>query len=100
VPTCGFQISLAVNLQPRLDTSPDPEQNPLWNGTEGLMGPQEHRVERRLAAIFAADVAGYSHLMSQDEVRTLQALTAHREIMDHLIAEHGGRIVNLDSELW
>jgi len=32
--------------------------------------------------------------MSVDEVGTLRALTAHREIMDRLIAEHGGRIVN------
>ena len=40
------------------------------------MGPQEHRVERRLAAIFAADVAGYSRLMGQDEVGTLRTLTA------------------------
>src|SRR5215217_7568057 len=55
---------------------------------------QEHRVERRLAAIFAADVAGYSRLMSQDELGTLRTLTAHREIMDRLIAEHGGRIAN------
>ena len=58
------------------------------------MGPQEHRVERRLAAIFAADVAGYSRLMEQDEVGTLRTLTAYREIMDRLIAEHGGRIAN------
>ena len=58
------------------------------------MGPQEHKVERRLAAIFAADVAGYSRLMSQDEVGTLRILTAHREIMDRLIAEHRGRIAN------
>src|SRR5215208_4238551 len=58
------------------------------------MGPQEHRVERRLAAIFAADVAGYSRLMSQDEVGTLRALTSHREVMDALITEHGGRIAN------
>ena len=42
------------------------------------MGPQEHKVERRLAAIFAADVAGYSRLMEQDEVGTLRTLTAHR----------------------
>jgi adenylate cyclase len=52
------------------------------------------RVERRLAAIFAADVAGYSRLMDDDEVETLRALTAHREIMDRLIAQHGGRIAN------
>ena len=58
------------------------------------MGPQEHRVERRLAAIFAADVAGYSRLMGQDEVGTLRTLTACREIMDRLIVEHGGRIAN------
>ena len=36
----------------------------IWNGTESPMGPQEHKIERRLAAIFAADVAGYSRLMS------------------------------------
>ena len=59
------------------------------------MQPQkEQRVERRLAAIFAADVAGYSRLMSQDEAGTLRALAAAREVMDGLIAEHGGRIAN------
>ncbi len=58
------------------------------------MGPQEHKVERRLAAIFAADVAGYSRLMEQDEVGTMRALAARRAIMDGLIAEHGGRIAN------
>jgi adenylate cyclase len=58
------------------------------------MGPQEHRIERRLAAIFAADVAGYSRHMEQDEVGTLRTLTAHRMVIDGLIAEHGGRIAN------
>ena len=58
------------------------------------MGEQAKDVERRLAAIFAADVAGYSRLMGQDEVGTLRTLTAHREIMDRLIAEGGGRIAN------
>jgi adenylate cyclase len=58
------------------------------------MGPHEHKVERRLVAIFAADVAGYSHLIEQDEVGTVEALTAHRETMDRLIADHGGRIAN------
>ena len=54
----------------------------------------EQRVERRLAAIFAADVAGYSRLMSQDEAGTLRALAAAREVMDGLISAHGGRIAN------
>jgi adenylate cyclase len=58
------------------------------------MDRQEHRVERRLAAIFAADVAGYSRLMEQDEVRTLGTLTAHREVMDPLVTVYGGRIAN------
>ncbi len=50
--------------------------------------------KRRLAAIFAADVEGYSRLMGADEVVTLDALTARREILDGLIATHGGRIAN------
>jgi adenylate cyclase len=49
-------------------------------------------IERKLAAIFAADVAGYSRLMGQDEAGTMRALTAHREVMDRLIAQHRGRI--------
>jgi hypothetical protein len=50
--------------------------------------------KRRLAAIFAADVEGYSRLMGADEVATLDALTARREVLDGLIASHGGRIAN------
>jgi adenylate cyclase len=52
------------------------------------------RIERRLAAILAADVAGYSRLMGTDEVGTLNALKAHRrERVDPAIARHNGRIV-------
>src|SRR5512143_2712052 len=54
----------------------------------------EARVERRLAAILAADVAGYSRLMGVDEEGTLAALKAYRrELIDPKIAEHRGRIV-------
>ena len=54
----------------------------------------EARVERRLAAILAADVAGYSRLMGVDEEGTLSALKAYRrELIDPKIAEHRGRIV-------
>ena len=54
----------------------------------------EARVERRLAAILAADVAGYSRLMGVDEEGTLTALKAYRrELIDPKIAEHRGRIV-------
>jgi adenylate cyclase len=52
------------------------------------------RVERRLAAIFAGDVAGYSRLMGHDEAGTLARLKAHRrEFVDQKFAEHKGRIV-------
>jgi adenylate cyclase len=50
--------------------------------------------ERRLVAIFAADVEGYSRLMEADEVETLQALTQRRAILDGLISERRGRIAN------
>src|ERR1700730_18069799 len=49
---------------------------------------------RRLAAILAADVAGYSRLMGADEGGTLQRLKAIRgELLDPKIAEHNGRLV-------
>jgi adenylate cyclase len=52
------------------------------------------RVERRLAAILAGDVAGYSRLMGVDEEGTLAALKGHRRaVVDPKIAEHRGRIV-------
>jgi len=54
----------------------------------------EGRVERRLAAILAADIAGYSRLMGVDEEGTLAALKAiRRDLSDPKIAEHRGRIV-------
>ena len=53
-------------------------------------------MDRRLAAILAADVVGYSRLMGEDEAGTLTALKAHRaEFFDPKIAEHQGRIVKL-----
>ena len=51
-------------------------------------------VERKLAAIFAADIAGYSRLMGADEAGTVVRLKASRAIIDRLIGEHRGRIFN------
>jgi adenylate cyclase len=45
------------------------------------------RVERRLAAILAADVAGYSRLMGEDEAGTAQTLREHRSAADPLVAK-------------
>jgi TolB-like protein/class 3 adenylate cyclase len=49
-------------------------------------------MERRLAAILAADVVGYSRLMEADEEATVRALGACREIIDGLVADHRGRV--------
>jgi adenylate cyclase len=49
-------------------------------------------LERKLVAVLAADVEGYSRLMGVDEEGTLATLSAHRTITDALIAQHGGRI--------
>ena len=50
--------------------------------------------ERRLIAIFAADVEGYSRLMEADEVATMRELTLRRTVLDGLIASNRGRIAN------
>src|SRR5262245_9464042 len=56
-------------------------------------------MERRLTAILAADVVGYSRLMGLDEEGTLSALRAHRrEMADAKIAEHQGRVVKLTGD--
>ncbi len=52
----------------------------------------EGRIQRRLAAILAADVEGYSRLMRADEEATLETLAEYREVIDGLIARHDGRV--------
>ena len=76
VPKRGYL--LAAEVTPAESTAPAP------------------RVERRLAAILAADIVGYSRLIEQDEAATLAAIKALREqAIDPLLAEHKGRIVKL-----
>ena len=56
----------------------------------------EERVQRRLAAILAADGVGYSPLMERDEAGTLAAAKARRrEVLDPLVVKHDGRIFNV-----
>jgi adenylate cyclase len=47
-------------------------------------------MERKLAAIFSADVQGYSRLMGEDEEATIRTLTVYREVMTTLIQHHKG----------
>jgi adenylate cyclase len=51
-------------------------------------------MERRLAAILTADAVGYTQMMGNDEVATLETLDAYRSIMGGLIKQHGGRVVD------
>src|SRR5215831_9410084 len=50
------------------------------------------RPQRRIAAVLAADVVGYSRLVGKDEEATLARLKRYRDIIDALIGEHGGRV--------
>jgi class 3 adenylate cyclase len=51
-------------------------------------------MKRKIAAIFAADIAGYSRLVAEDEEETLRRLASYRSVIDDFIAKAGGRIFN------
>ncbi|HTE98503.1 MAG TPA: adenylate/guanylate cyclase domain-containing protein, partial [Bradyrhizobium sp.] len=51
-------------------------------------------MKRKIAAIFAADIAGYSRLVAEDEEETLRRLASYRQVTDDFIARYGGRIFN------
>jgi len=55
---------------------------------------EEPSIQRRLAAILAADIAGYSRLMHEDEPATVRDLKAHQSVVLPLIGRHGGRIID------
>src|SRR5437764_13941181 len=54
----------------------------------------EDRMERRLTAILAADIAGYSALMGADEARTVRDLKGHQAVVLPMVAEFSGRIID------
>jgi adenylate cyclase len=68
----------------------------LLNPTTAMnsLGMEAPPLERRLAAVLAADVEGYSRLMHDDEEATLATLSARRAVIDELILRHKGRIAN------
>src|SRR5215475_15825360 len=74
----------------------NPSSDRKLTSEPGTIFMAQPHVERRLAAILAADVAGYSRLMGADEEGTLAALKVYRrEIVDPKITEHHGRIVRI-----
>jgi class 3 adenylate cyclase len=72
----------------------------LRRGTSGGIvpdagvGPGLLFMKRKIAAIFAADIAGYSRLVAEDEEETLRRLASYRQVTDDFIAKGGGRIFN------
>ena len=60
----------------------------------GTVSDSTPPVSRRLAAILAADIAGYSRLMGEDEAATVRDLKAHQAVVLPLVARHGGRIID------
>jgi TolB-like protein len=98
----GAACAVSEKMRPRNEKAP----TSTWNGLPAggtlvrtlhgeLVAAATERVERRLAAILAADVAGYSRLMGADEEGTLARLKGHRKaLVDPKVAEHRGRIVN------
>src|ERR1700687_338267 len=57
-------------------------------------GTGNEKAERKLAAILAADIAGYSALMGADEEATVRDLKAHQSAILPMITEHGGRVID------
>ena len=56
--------------------------------------PSKQNTTRKLKAILSADVKGYSLLMADDEVHTIQTLKTYRSLMSDLIQQHSGRVVD------
>ena len=91
--TRGLQMRGVLSPSHRVSYGMRPTRAPLARNS-GRDADREKPVERRLAAILAADVVGYSRLMGADEVGTLRALKACRkELIDPEISARGGRIV-------
>src|SRR5215470_17577393 len=57
-------------------------------------GPEKTKIPRRLAAILAADIAGYSALMGTNEADTVRSLKEHQTVVLPMIKEHGGRVID------
>ena len=87
---------LTVTLVPSSRTRRDwmSESRPSSRQSSRPDADEAPPLERRLAAILAADVEGYSRLMHGDEEATMATLSAHRALVDELIARHRGRIAN------
>jgi adenylate cyclase len=76
------------------DRTRSSEDTAMSGRDDGSAAGNVPQVERRLAAILSADVKDYSRLMGDDDVKTVETLTAYREAMANLISQHRGRVVD------
>jgi adenylate cyclase len=97
---CGLgrpKATFVDEARPKAQTSgrrhPGEDRGQCRSDSLAMEQEQPGRVGRRLAAIVAADVVGYSRLMGLDEVGTARTLREHRKVTDALVAKHGGRLV-------
>src|SRR6516165_7186162 len=88
--------SISVPEKPMTSTLTAGPLSPTWSPQVGIGAHMSDpmAVSRRLVAVFAADVEGYSRLMGADEVGTLKGLTERRVILDRIIGDYRGRIAN------
>jgi class 3 adenylate cyclase len=87
-PECLRAEFVATTLALQVDGTGHPAQTGRQRLALGARMSDPTAVSRRLVAVFAADVEGYSRLMGADEVGTLKGLTERRAILDRLIGEH------------
>jgi hypothetical protein len=86
----GVSIEAAKHRQNPCPALPTSYKMAALGARLAMQQDQPPRVGRRLAAIVAADVAGYSRLMGLDEVGTARTLREHRKVTDALVEKHGG----------
>lgn len=60
----------------------------------GMIPMNTQDFKHKLTAVFSADVAGYSRLMSEDESATVKTLETYKEVMSTLIKQHRGRVID------
>jgi len=58
----------------------------------------EAKIQRKLTAIFSADVVGYSRLMRADEIETINRISEYRRLMSNLVVQHKGRVVDASGD--
>src|SRR5271165_5940684 len=90
----GFSPPLPAKIRARMDTLQTRPYISSSGNNGGAIEMAEERMERRLSAILAADIAGYSALMGADEARTVRDLKGHQAVVLPMVGEFAGRVID------